>query len=376
MKKSKVGILSMQRVINYGSFLQAYALKQLINKIGVESIDFIDIKKGTPIKGFTPLGIKLFKDKIFTIFKVIFSGRLIKKYRSREFFKKVTANIINNWHHLGIDDRSELSQINKEYDYVIIGSDEVFNCCQESSWGFTPQLYGEVKNAKHVSSYAASFGQTTMSNLQELKLVAPIKNALNNLDFISVRDLNSERIVKEIIDKPIYRHLDPVLIYGYKEELENMNDAPIREKYIVIYSYPERIKNIKEINKIKEYAKQSNSKLISIFCTYDWCDRYVIPDNIFDVLRWFKFAECIFTDTFHGTIFSIITHSKFYSIIRPTNKEKMFSLLSSLELEHRVLEIDSELCIEESIDYNRVEKVLNKERESTDNYLKTILEIK
>lgn len=365
----------MQRVINYGSFLQAYALKQLINKLGVDSIEFIEIENGIPIKGFTPVGFKRFKDKVYNISNTIFSGRLIKKYKSKKFFKKVTNSIVNSWPLLGISELPNISQYSKEYDNVIIGSDEVFNCCQEASWGFSTQLYGDVKNAKHVSTYAASFGQTTIENLRKLDLVIPIKNAINNLDFISVRDSNSEKIIRNISDKPINRHLDPVLIYGYKEELFQMSQSPLSEKYIIVYSYPERISNIEEVKKIKEYAKQTNSKIISIFCTYEWCDKYVVPEEIFDILRWFKFADCVFTDTFHGTIFSIIAHSNFYSIVRPTNKEKMFSLLSSFQLETRILEKDSVICNEDIINYNQIESILNEERKRTDNYLKMILDL-
>ena len=39
----EIGILSMQRVVNYGSFLQAYALKQTISALG-HTVEFVDIE--------------------------------------------------------------------------------------------------------------------------------------------------------------------------------------------------------------------------------------------------------------------------------------------------------------------------------------------
>lgn len=44
----KVGIMSMQRIANYGSFLQAYALKQLIEELG-HKVEFVDYHVGTPV---------------------------------------------------------------------------------------------------------------------------------------------------------------------------------------------------------------------------------------------------------------------------------------------------------------------------------------
>lgn len=44
----KVGIMSMQRIANYGSFLQAYALKQLIEEVGC-NVEFVDYHVGAPV---------------------------------------------------------------------------------------------------------------------------------------------------------------------------------------------------------------------------------------------------------------------------------------------------------------------------------------
>lgn len=44
----KVGIMSMQRIANYGSFLQAYALKQLIEELGC-NVEFVDYHVSAPV---------------------------------------------------------------------------------------------------------------------------------------------------------------------------------------------------------------------------------------------------------------------------------------------------------------------------------------
>ena len=44
----KVGIMSMQRVINYGSFLQAYSLKKNIEALGAK-VEFVDYQVEKPL---------------------------------------------------------------------------------------------------------------------------------------------------------------------------------------------------------------------------------------------------------------------------------------------------------------------------------------
>lgn len=45
----KIGIMSMQRIINYGSFLQAYGLKKMIESVSKSEVEFIDYRFGVDI---------------------------------------------------------------------------------------------------------------------------------------------------------------------------------------------------------------------------------------------------------------------------------------------------------------------------------------
>ena len=132
-----VGILSMQRVLNYGSFLQAYALKQLLLQNGANKVYFIDIEKGRPLPGYEPtvFGWK----KVWRILSLVLKGHLWTRLRGRKFMKQLKASIHAQFHVLGLDDSSP-----SHFDIAFIGSDEVFNCCQKSIWGYTPQLYGFI----------------------------------------------------------------------------------------------------------------------------------------------------------------------------------------------------------------------------------------
>lgn len=358
--KRTVGILSMQKVLNYGSFLQAYALRQLLLQIGLKEVFFLDIEPGFVLSGYRPTTQT---KRILNAIKLLFKGKLLTKIRDLKFDKKMRNSISANLSILQLDKKPE-----KKFDLVIIGSDEVFNCCQTTNWGYTTQLYGNVPQAKQVISYAGSFGHTTYEQLVEYGLANEIGTTMKTMSAISVRDENSFNIVERLTHIKPQIHLDPVLIYGYHNEI-NMYNIEKNEKYLIIYSYQGRIKDKNEINDIVSFAKSKSLKLISIFCRYDWCNEAVIPPTPFHVLAWFNKAEYVITDTFHGTIFSIITHRKFCTLIRDTNQQKLTSLLKHLGLEAQGTKHIGQI-LEFPINYTKVEEILKREKERSLAYLK------
>lgn len=238
--------------------------------------------------------------------------------------------------------------------------------------GYTPQLYGRVSQAGRVVSYAGSFGHTTYEQLWNAGVTEEIGGTMKKLSAISVRDRNSYEIVERLTGIKPEIHLDPVLIYGYEKEIVERN-INIQQLYMVIYSYQGRISDKDEIKKIVEFAKSKGLKLISVFCRYDWCDEAVIPETPFDVLAWFKKAEYIVTDTFHGTIFSIITHRPFCSLVRDSNEQKLGSLLEQLALgERKILKGDFQKIgsvLNIPVDYDKVDNVLQEERRRVMEYM-------
>ena len=369
LHKPNIGVLSMQRVINYGSFLQAYGLRQLLLQNGAGSVSFVDIEPGRILVEQPSKPLRRTKE----LFKLIFEGRIIERIRTHYFSHKLKRTFVESaWPQLRLDNPEQT-----RFDLMVIGSDEVFNCCQACGTGYTPQLFGRIKPeiATRVVTYAASFGFSTLSMLKHYGVADDITEMLQADDAISVRDVNSQDIVEALTGSRPPLHLDPVLIYGFKKEIDSYTKRPCSEKYLIVYTYAERIRSKAEIKAIKEYAKRHNLKIFSIFCWYIWVDQIIIPENPMDVLMWFKHADCIVTDTFHGTIFSIITHSRFATFIRPSNKNKLTSLLDSTGLPMQAVESISQLTdiLNQVPDYNNVEKLLDSERIRTNAFLKSQL---
>lgn len=371
----KVGILSMQKVINYGSYLQAYALKKLLEESGVDKVEFIDIKKGVNLKGYGKSTLKSIIKKIVNRIKIFYVNPFYINKTSDSFLLKYKNSIKNHWNILGLSDNQEINK-NKKYDLVVIGSDEVFNCCQKTEWGFTKQLYGDINDTKQIVSYAGSFGNTSIEDLKKLKIDKIISETLSKLKSISVRDNNSFEIVKSLINKEPLIHIDPVLAYDFSSII----NSPFKHNdrnYIVIYTYPGRIYSKNEINNIKKFANIHNKNLFTLMCEYSWCDQTIIPDSPFEVLQWFKNADFIITDTFHGTIFSIITHKNFVTLQRSSNSNKISSLLNQVGLENRIANNHKEIIniLKNEPDYSIVENKLVDLRKSAKEYIKYIISI-
>lgn len=161
----KVCILSMQRINNFGSVLQSYSLKKMIESLGHE-VAFIDIKKNDDDVALMLYEEKLFideiegKKKLSKIDKYAFNRVRIKIKSNKqnklfEVFRKKNLEIRNS------------DNFNK-YDVCVIGSDEVFNCCAKAPWNFTSQLFGDVEQANKVITYAASCGSTKYDDLSDV----------------------------------------------------------------------------------------------------------------------------------------------------------------------------------------------------------------
>lgn len=370
----KIGIMSMQRVVNYGSFLQSYALKKTIEEMGHE-VEFVDFHIEPPLLDSkiekNNYRKELIKNKII---EVISKNSLLIKILPKDK-KEIIENRRNyNTKFLPMLGVSSKFKYNTKLDALIIGSDEVFNLFQKSARvGFSLELYGKNNQAKKLISYAASFGNTTIKKIEKSGKKEEIANLLGKFDAISVRDSNSGNIIKTLTDKEPTYNLDPVLIYDFRDEVPEIK---LNDQYIIVYAYRNRLTQ-EEKYAIKEFAKKKNRKLIALGGYQDFVDEY-INANPFELLSYVRNADYVITDTFHGAIFSIISHRKFVSFVRKSkdgsygNQEKMEDLLKRLNLTSRAIYNPNEIeeKIEKEIDYEEVEKIRNEYINRTKEYLK------
>lgn len=366
--RMKVGIMSMQRIRNYGSYMQALGLKLLVEELG-HQVEFVDYKA----------------DCIFSYRGTIKAMRSYRKLKSFVYdyqekkkcavFQEEQKKFLKDYENiylkkLGI---TKKRKYHSNVDVLIIGSDEVFNCLQENpEVGYSLELFGHHNQAKKLISYAASFGNTTLSRLQECDVEKEIQESLKQFDALSVRDENSFHIVESLLGKKPSVHLDPVLVSDFSSCLKDT--VTIRD-YMIVYGYTGRFTK-KEEEQIVAFAKKEKKKLVCVGGTQRFCEQYLscAPEEL---LAYFAHADFIITETFHGTIFSIINRKPFVTIIRKSqerkygNEEKLTDLLKRLQLEERILTVGDELenVMKRPMNYDATEKILQKEKKRTRAYL-------
>lgn len=361
----------MQRIANYGSFLQAYALKQLLQEQGCH-VEFVDYHVGETIVKECADNKNKFVRKLKKGLETFqYNASLSHKLAFIQYKRKFASK------YMALLEIADDMNYNPELDCLVIGSDEVFNCIQKNAnVGYSLELFGKDNRAKKLISYAASFGNTTIEKLDEYKKTDEIAELLGAFDIISVRDDNSGKIVKELTGvEPVY-NLDPVLIYDYMNCCDKVSRVNSLEKYLIIYAYSGRISE-KEADWLKGYAKKKCLKIYAIGGIQKCADRF-IDCSPFEVLSYFKNAEEVITDTFHGTIFSVITHRRFATLVRKSvgnsygNEEKLTDLLQRLGLMARMtfdVENVENINLNE-IDYRKIDELLEKNRKIAREYLK------
>lgn len=220
-------------------------------------------------------------------------------------------------------------------------------------------------------SYAPSMGGNTNFKFRKEE-VATIQSLLDKFNAISVRDKTSKTILKNVFDRDAVEVLDPTfLIDGYDDLLAGSDlDAKgslYNFKFIINDNWVEAIRFIAREQKLDI---RMDGCLIPIegFPFHPLC-------SVHEWLRLIKTSNFVFTDSFHGMVFSILFRQQF--IATPSYKggeERYMDLASKLGLEDRVYFtprqiMDSKEIWMKPIDYDKVYSKLDRLKTSSRQYL-------
>lgn len=322
----------MHRVLNYGSFMQAFAMKRLVEAYGHEAT-FCDFRNGQPRHHGSKAPGENWTDKLRKIPTIALSPG---QYLAKRYFRKQLKKCFEQqaWPLLGV---RMTPDYDTRCDLMIIGSDEVFNYTQNQTFGYVPELFGHDLKAKTIVAFAASAGYTTLRDIENDGIGSELAGGFARFASISVRDGNTFEIVSTLAPKPPELVIDPTLIYDFTNDLKPTDRMP---GYLLIYAYEGRLDSPEEVRAIRTLAAEKCLRILSIGAYHVWCDENIVAAPL-ELLSLFANAECIITDTFHGTIFSIKNRRPFVSLIRGENRwgsnsNKLTYLLQQLGLEHRI----------------------------------------
>lgn len=339
----KVGIITYHHTTNYGATLQAFALGQYIKKLGHE-IEYIDYR---PIKA------------VITYFKSLYLNtsaldNYIKNKKMTQFVRK-EMNLSKKA--IYINNKSD--SLFRGYDIVICGSDEIWNI--ESFRGFDSTYFIDGGNVPVKSSYAASVGYINSfgNNIEK------IRQYLHEFKNISVRDNNTLQILQKECGLNAVKVLDPTFLGEYEKFTKN----PIKQKYILIYG----ILNENESGAIKKIADEEKISIVSIGYKNKIADTNLISASPYDFLNYIKYANYVFTNFYHGVLFSLIFQKQFYALKRKDKMNKVSDILEELNLTDRIIDMTLDSINNKAISYEIVEEQINKRKKISEEYLWSVL---
>lgn len=370
----KVGIISMQRIVNYGSYLQAYALKNTLEELG-HQVEFVDYMVEPPLAGNSNLEHTSPKKRnlLNKTINFLWENRSSKSRKQRRYHRFLM--------NLGIDFRekylkelgiTEKRNYHAREDVIVIGSDEVFNCLQSNpDVGYSRELFGKNANADKIVTYAASFGTTTVEKLEQYGIKEEIAELLAGISSISVRDKNSVSVVKKLIGREPAYHVDPVFLCQFEGRIPD--SVPI-DNYMIVYGYQDRITE-EEAAVINGFARKEKKQIITIGQRQRLEWEHIQPSP-FEVLAYFQHADYIVTDTFHGSVFSMKYGKKFAVLVRKENQQKLTDLIGRFGVESRIVEkiCDLPAIVKAEYDVMSVQEQIKKERADSIAYLKHVVD--
>lgn len=381
----KVGIISLcYRSWNFGGALQGYALCRALDKFHVSGEQMVFNQMPPVETGET------WKKRLWLMLHS-FPGtkKVIDLYHERTRAQDPTMKNHKRFsrrvpHSRYLGTPKALRESAKEYDAFIVGSDQVWN----------PQYFGDellrrvfglqfAQPSKRKLSYAASIGSEQAAVGKE----DLFREMLAGLDFISVRERAARDFLQPLTDKPVAVVLDPTLLLS-REEWEKIAAGPGREPpHLFAYFLHERD------NRHDEQLHQIAGALdLTLRCIADERERYLRPETedkqILDAgpqefLGEIRDAEMVFTNSFHGVVFSVLFHKPFWVFKRNRDGDKgsmnarVTDFLSDFGLSDRLLEDGEAPSLEKlrtPIDYDAVDRVLEEKRAFSLNWLKTALE--
>lgn len=376
-KKKKIGIITIHRIYNYGSVLQAYALQVTISKLGfaVEIIDYLYPnnfhRKHSADKNLNTY-TEDFKGKLCRLFfKAIFILQLLKQHRNISKFIKHYLNLSFNQ----FRSPSELENNLQLYDVYVTGSDQIWN--PRYTNGDTSFFFGFLSNVKKVA-YSSSFGLSDIPEQYKEKY----GEYLRDFSHISVREKSGIHIVRDLSGKEAKLVLDPTLLLSPSVWNEIALPPKYKCKYILCYFLNYTFNAFPYVDDLAEFiSKETGFPLIHVARP----PQKLINKNSFfkvdaspgEFLGLVANAELVLTTSFHGTAFAINYNKPVYAVVqnRMAKDSRLIDLMQAVGLSSRILYMEDAFPRKEDLFEmpSFVVKRLNLLREDSLNYLSTSL---
>ena len=338
----KINIRTVFKTENCGSYLQAWALKEQLSSMGHE-VFFSDYKSATTTKS-----------KLINILKCYIK---LNFKRGNSLFKKTLA--FNK-------ERKAfaISKNGNDCDLCFFGSDTLWNFEDKFFVKNVPFFTGEDV-IKPCYTYSMSIGSTgredfinnerAVSNIQKFKKLA-------------VRDDHTKNVLSEIypVDN-IVKTVDPTMLLDKEVYIKKFTTKnKITGKYLLVYYFGDMTNDL--WTELRSFADKNSLKIVNVGF-YDNRFDINLPFAPKNFITAFIDADYVFTNTFHGCIFSTIFNKQFAT--NGIHKKKIESLLNEFSLNSRIATIpkDLERVFMDKVDYETINTLIQEKRNKSIEYL-------
>lgn len=379
----KIGICACYDTLNYGSMLQTMATLKQLEMMGYEyeiinysrklTVDLLLRSIGRIPEELNERIIKKKKQKQMSAYPNIKVAIQQRNSCFRDFIETHFEDKLSE----PCDTFKQLQVIARRYDAVLVGSDQLWTP-RGYSTGFYNLMF--VPDEIPKLAYATSFGVNSIP--ENKKGIA--KRFLDRMNYISVRELRASEIVNELTGRCVPTVVDPTLLFNGDEWKKMVGEKPILNyKYIFCYFLGNNPEQRREVEKLR---KETGYKVVCIPHLDEFIEEDVEfgDEQLFNVgpaefVNLIRYAEYICTDSFHGSVFSILNHKQFITFNRfktsDTNSRnsRIDSLLKQTNLQDRRFNGNLIDSIQRPIAYEYVEDSLTEMRKKSLDYLEKAL---
>jgi len=346
----KACIVTVYNSENCGSFWQAFAMQEYLKGLGFD-VYFHQRE----MKGASHTLPKLAKRVGHNLKKGNFRMAIgeIKKYNE---FERAISNF------------NIVPECGEDFSLCLLGSDTIWNLNSEYFKKNRKIYWGNTSKAEMTIAYAASLANTT----RETVLSFPeLKDYAGQLDGIAVRDKHSLAILSEMTGRKIDEVCDPTVLFDktfYQKQLPRKKDSMVNGKFVFLYYFGKMPEDLAEA--VKEYAKNNDCSIVSMGENMVKGSTQIEPLP-YNFLYCFENSELVVTNTFHGTIFTLLFEKK--AVFNSAGKNKVKDMLIKCGIEDHdcYSKQDPGRLFETSdFDYSGVRTVLEELRNSSMAYIR------
>jgi len=369
--KKKIGILTFHNAHNYGAVLQAYALKIKLNRMGHEAsvLNYRNKYIGRNYKKV--LHIDFWKrdilpsrwGKVIREVRDVFYGLPEWQRQWKVFEDFIGDNLLD-----GDDRQLSLDDVaNKDCDVYVLGSDQIW--ARELTHGMDPAYFGQFAPEKKKISYAASVPNSSIPENEK----PYFKQYLQSLSHISVREEKLAASIRELTGREVDTVVDPTLLLEREDYDRLLYKEPLKQgDYVFAYFVVEN----EILNRCaKKAAELLGCELVELH--YKKTPQINGDNMVFDAgpsefLTYIRDAKMVVTNSFHGTVFSILFQKKFFSVYKENGRIE--NLLGFLGLAERHITNEAGINPEAEINYGQSEKMLEEYRQRSVEFLEKGIE--